>query len=85
MQNKKLWFRAKKFGWGWYPVSIEGWLITVLYVIAILQYAINADKTAHSASDALISISIPFIVTTVFLLIICYARGEKPKWNWRLK
>ncbi len=85
MKNKKLWFRAKKFGWGWYPISWEGWLITILYVVAILQYVLQADNTEHSGSDALISIALPFIITTVFLLIICYAKGEKPKWNWSMK
>lgn len=82
MENKKLWFKAKMWGWGWTPISWEGWVITILYVIAILQYAWKADRWAHSGSDALINFALPFIVTTIFLLIICYARGERPRWRW---
>jgi hypothetical protein len=80
MKNK-LWFRAKMFGWGWFPISWEGWAVTALYVIALIPYAREASKQ-HSASDFLINFAIPFIVNTIFLLIICYARGERPRWRW---
>jgi len=82
MENKKLWFKAKMYGWGWTPISWEGWIITILYLIAIIQFGLEADRWAHSGSDALISFAIPFIVTTIFLLVICYARGERPGWRW---
>lgn len=84
MKNKKLWFKAKNFGWGWYPVSWQGWCVLVLYIIAMIPYIQNANKT-HSGSDFLISLAIPFIVNTIFLLIICYATGEKPEWRWDWK
>jgi hypothetical protein len=80
--NKKLWFKAKNFGWGWYPVSWEGWVIILLYCAGLTQFIMQANSTAHSGSDFLINLSIPFIVNTIFLLIICYARGEKPEWRW---
>jgi hypothetical protein len=82
MENKKLWFRAKKYGLGWYPISWEGWVILILYLVAIVQYFIQSDIKSHSVSDTLINFATPFIVNTIFLLIICYARGEKPKWRW---
>ena len=82
MNDKKLWFKAKMYGWGWYPVSWEGWVITFLYTASILVQTFNLDGAVHSGSDFLISFSIPFITNTIFLLIICHARGEKPKWRW---
>ena len=82
MKQNKLWFRAKMYGWGWYPISWEGWIITLLYVVSVMQPAISIDKASHSGSDFLINFSIPFIINTIFLLIICYAKGEKPKWRW---
>lgn len=81
MENKK-WFKAKLYGWGWQPISWQGWVITLLYAVAILQPALQANKIAYSGSDFLIMFSIPFIVNTIFLLIICYAKGEKPRWHW---
>ncbi len=86
MENKnkksKLWFSAKKYGWGWVPISWEGWTITLLYIVAITLNFMDIDKTSHSGSDTLISFAIPFVINTIFLLIICYARGERPRWRW---
>ena len=31
--EKKLWFRAKCYGWGWYPCSWEGWLVILIWAI----------------------------------------------------
>lgn len=81
--SKKKWFKAEMYGWGWYPVSWEGWIIISLYMIAISLHFINIEKFAHSTSDALLNFSIPFVITTVFLLIICYARGERPSFRLR--
>jgi hypothetical protein len=82
MKNKKIWFKAKMYGWGWQPVTWQGWIITFLYTANILYFGKQSALSAHSGSDALLSFAIPFVVQTVFLLIICYARGERPRWRW---
>ncbi len=82
MENKNIWFKAKRFGWGWTPVTWQGWAITLLYAFALIQYAVQADME-HSGSDALFKFAVPFVVLTIFLLVICYSRGEKPGWRWK--
>jgi hypothetical protein len=84
MKNKKLWFRAKMFGWGWYPVSWQGWVIILIYVAGLIPHFLEANKQ-HSNSDFLINFSIPFIVNTILLLVICYLTGERPRWRWNGK
>ncbi len=34
--TKKLWFGKKRFGWGSRPVSPEGWLVTLLFVLIVI-------------------------------------------------
>lgn len=84
MENntKKIWFRAKRYGWGWYPNSLEGWGVILLYTITVIFHFINIDRFSHSASDTMINFLIPFIINTIFLMIICFIKGEKPKWRW---
>ncbi|MCX6703683.1 MAG: hypothetical protein NTV02_03275 [Candidatus Zambryskibacteria bacterium] len=82
MKKDKLWFKAKMYGWGWYPISKEGWGVLALYVTAVWINVRNADIYSNSLSDTLINIVFPFVVNTIYLLIICYCRGEKPKWRW---
>lgn len=79
---KKIWFKRKYFGWGWYPSSWQGWLATFVYVLVLLFIFKNIDKTSHSVSDTLIGYFIPFVITTVVFILICYKTGEKPMWQW---
>ncbi len=80
--SNKLWFKAKRFGWGWTPVSWQGWLLTIMYVFFLVELALTVDQTAHSASDEIFSFAVPFVCITVLFLVVCYAKGEKPGWRW---
>jgi len=84
MKNKKLWFKAKRFGWGWQPISWQGWIITLIYVLGIANFAIEASPE-HSGSDFLLFFAPKFILLTLSFLAICYLKGEKPAWHWNGK
>jgi hypothetical protein len=34
--TKKAWFGKKILGWGYRPVRLEGWLVTIVFLIAII-------------------------------------------------
>lgn len=36
------WFRPKRIGWGWSPASIEGWIVTLAAIGAIVALAHHA-------------------------------------------
>lgn len=76
--EKKFWFRSK-YGFGWYPTSIQGFVVFLLY-FAVLAYSfIKIDKSSHSVSDTIIGF-VPFLVgATIILLFICYMTGEPIK------
>jgi isopentenyldiphosphate isomerase len=80
--NTKLWFRAKQYGWGWYPVTWQGWAVILMYVFAVIAVTTFVDNHTHSNSDALMGFFPVVYIMTVFLIIICYATGEKPGWRW---
>jgi uncharacterized membrane protein YhaH (DUF805 family) len=73
--QKKLWFRAKRYGWGWYPISWEGWLTLLIWVILFTFGIIKMD---HEWLKNVIFI----IIFTAILIYICYKKGEKPGWRW---
>jgi len=72
---KKLWFKAKHYGWGWYPCSWEGWLILLVW-FAIFMTSIRMFD--HEWLKNLIVVSI----ITIILIWVCYKKGEKPAWRW---
>lgn len=85
MNKNKLWFKAKMYGWGWTPISWEGWAVLALYITAVGIHARNIDLYVYSTHDTLVNFTLPFVINTIFLLIICYCRGEKPRWRWNGK
>ncbi len=77
-----LWFRAKRYGWGWVPVTWQGWAILAMYVYWIVSTVVFIDSSVHSVSDFLLQFIPKVYIVTVFFIIICYATGETPGWRW---
>jgi hypothetical protein len=74
---KKLWFKAKCYGWGWYPSSWEGWLVTLGFVSFITLMA-NIFLTKGKIIEYAISLAI----LTGVIIYLGHKKGEKPKWRW---
>ncbi len=79
---KRYWFKAKKYGWGWYPASVEGWLIILAYVIYIIFLAKKLETMLDISSSSALQYAIAFLFPTLILLMVCFWRGEKPGWHW---
>ena len=79
------WFKRKLYGWGWTPVKWQGWCAVLLYIVLILAIVSSREKyipgNDMSGSNFLTS-ALPIIVLTILLILICYKKGEKPKWMW---
>lgn len=41
---KQLWFKRKTYGWGWVPVTWQGWLLTFGYVALLLLFGLTLDE-----------------------------------------
>ncbi|MFZ2038690.1 MAG: hypothetical protein WAV11_02030 [Minisyncoccia bacterium] len=82
---KRIWFRRKLYGWGWYPVTWEGWLVILVYIALILTLALTREEyipgNPDSGSNFLV-FALPIIVLTILLITISYKKGEKPRWQW---
>jgi hypothetical protein len=83
-KDRKLWFKARSYGWGWTPVSWEGWLFTLVYCMLILGATLNL-KQFSDPKEAIIYMLITIIPSTLLLMVICFIRGETPHWNWGKK
>lgn len=80
--GKKLWFKAKKYGWGWTPVSWEGWLALVVFIGFNIYNYFQVQEQTDTITSALVSYIIWLLITTGILIFICYKKGEKPTWKW---
>jgi len=79
---QKYWFKAKQYGWGWYPSSWQGFLVLVVYFLILILEFLRVDSTSNSVSDTFYGVAFQFIILTIMLLLVCYTTGERPKWRW---
>lgn len=76
--QKKYWFPAKRYGWGWsFPTCWQGWGVFFAYAasVALIFYFL---PPARDIDLFLVSIAI----STAVLLAVCWLKGEPPSWRW---
>ncbi len=72
------WFPAKKYGWGWgLPNGWQGWLVLVAY-IGLLAFGVVVLRPQEHAA---LFFAYTFAVSAV-LILVCWLKGEKPRWRW---
>ncbi len=69
--DRRYWFRAKRYGWGWgLPCSWQGWVFFLIWLAALWVAAVRLMPGR------------PFLFTmvlgamTVLFVSICYIKGE---------
>jgi hypothetical protein len=81
----RLWFRAKTYGWGWTPATIEGWLVLglffagVLIDVVIFTHRLRAGVAVRTAMTAFF---VWIAVLSGGLFAVCWVTGERPRWHW---
>lgn len=82
MKGKEIWFKAKLYGWGWNPITWQGWLATLVYCVGIVTFFTFVDFNDRSMSDTLLRFVVPFAIFTGLFIMLCYTKGERPRWRW---
>lgn len=75
------WFKRKLYGWGWTPVTWQGWMVIGVWLGLVLFFSLSIDETSP-LREVVFTFLIPLVFLTVLLIRICYLKGEKPRWQW---
>ena len=69
--GKKVWFGPRNSGWGWSPVSWEGWLLFVVILAGLFVPVpfMRENDTARIAWS---------LGLVVFALVVCFLKGTSP-------
>lgn len=78
---KEIWFRRKLYGFGWTPISWQGWVLTFGYLGLFLLLTLMDDRSTPE-QDVTFSLNLPAILLTVTYILIVYIKGETPRWQW---
>ena len=73
---KTPWFRS--FGWFWLPVSVPGFVATLLPLVFAGQVFLAVDRRSHSVSDILYGI-FPYWAPAFILWASLAAKTSRPE------
>lgn len=83
MLDQELWFKNKRYGWGWTPANWKGWLCIGFYMVSLLIYPGVQNLQGQGVSPVVFLI-LALILTCVLIAISAW-KGEKPEWRWGTK
>jgi uncharacterized membrane protein YbaN (DUF454 family) len=68
--TKKEWFGKKLIGWGYRPISLEGWVVTIVFLVASIAAIVYNKRSATGYAI--------LAVLLIILFIIAYLTGDTP-------
>lgn len=83
MKKSKYWFKSKRFGWGFVPISWEGWLsvsilLGLIYLVAYLNGIFEEPISSKQALSFSFDVFLILLVTHPF-----HQKRSKDKIKWR--
>ena len=80
------WFKRKRYGWGWVPITWQGWLTIVIYLVLVLlgSLFLGRNETAPDTKNHLVFWTVT-VVATGLLFVVTYYTAPKPRWRWGKK
>ena len=76
--TRKYWFPARRYGWGWgLPTSWQGWVVIGAYLLAVAAIAWTFPPAHH-----MLAFQFGIWISTAILVLVCWLKGEPPRWRW---
>lgn len=76
-----LWFKRKRYGWGWTPATWQGRVITLVYLFLVAGFSLTVNDSS-SSQKILFMFVVPVVLLTSIFIGIAYKKGERPRWQW---
>ena len=75
--EKKVWFPAKRYGWGWgLPSCWQGWVVFTIWILLMgLSAWMFLPRHLGLFQGAIWTLG-------EALIAVCWWKGEKPRWRW---
>lgn len=79
-KSNALWFKRRRYGYGWTPVTWQGWVTVVGFLTVVL---VVAPLAASAESEGVRWLYLNFVfAAALFLIGISLSKGPLPKWRW---
>jgi len=71
------WFKAKLYGYGWYPATWHGWVIMLVWALLFASAFRRWDVETQ-----LPQLFLDTAGSLIVLIVICVLTGEPARWRW---
>jgi hypothetical protein len=72
------WFPAKRYGWGWGPPRVwQGWVVVAVFFVLLFAGALLLLPSKGPVAFVAYTTGL-----SIVLAIVCWAKGEPPRWRW---
>lgn len=87
MDDNKKWFRPKRYGWGVEPISWEGWLATIVFILLMLAgaYFIGFFEEPITKAKVYQFLALVLIFTAGFINWTRDKMEGELRWQWGKK
>ena len=87
--KEQYWFKRKRYGYGWVPVTWQGWLLTIssMSIVAVAQLLFFPTPSLNFSNlELIVNWSIIAILIIIFLYLVSKkSPPAKWRWGWRKK
>lgn len=78
MTDRRYWFTAKSYGWGWgLPATWQGWVVLLAFVLLMIAGGIFVLPRF-----GLLWFYGYVAVLVAALTLVCWRTGPPPRWRW---
>lgn len=84
--HKKYLMKRRRFGWGWIPVTWQGWVFLVLQLAIIFVAATSLPaKPTQPTTGELVRFFVIVGCAIAALVLVSIQWGPTPRWRWGKK
>lgn len=81
--SSSYWFKRRRYGYGWIPVTWQGWLVVGVYLVVVVAGGLAFLDAPESVQPKEIGFYLLFVaIATIGLIQIALRKGPRPRWRW---
>lgn len=84
--RQKHWFKRRRYGYGWTPVTWQGWFTALAFLATVLVGSVVLRDTPRNTYSPEVLVYLVLVsLATILLVVISFSKGPSPKWRWGSK
>jgi uncharacterized membrane protein YhaH (DUF805 family) len=75
------WFKRRRYGWGFFPSTWQGWVVTLAFVALVIVPALFLPEDDESP-ELVVGYLAYVLVMVVAFIVTAVKKGPSMRWRW---